>query len=179
MASLIGRPLKVDAATQNLSRPSGARICVEVDLLKNLPNRLWIGQGDSVFWQPVVYENLPSYCPDCSRVGHPSGECLISSPNPQPMQHQIWRPKKLDLLSIDIPTTSRIRPTDKPRIVIDVPPSPDITTNQPPTQQPTASDVVLHLPLQLHEPLYTKPYFAPQFNLFPETLPHASFNLDK
>lgn len=45
LASLIGRSLKVNAATENLSRPSMARICVEVDLLKDLPKRLWIGQG--------------------------------------------------------------------------------------------------------------------------------------
>lgn len=40
IASLIGRPLKVDIATQNLTRPSVARICVEIDLLKELPKRV-------------------------------------------------------------------------------------------------------------------------------------------
>lgn len=62
LASLIGRLLKVDAATQNLSRPSVAHICVEVDLLKDLPKRLWIGQGDSGFWQPITYESPVVLC---------------------------------------------------------------------------------------------------------------------
>lgn len=82
LASLIGRPLKVDAATQNLSRPSVARIFVEVDLLKDLPNRLWIGQEESGFWQLVIYENFPLYCLDCSRIGYSSGECATFTLNP-------------------------------------------------------------------------------------------------
>lgn len=49
LADLIGKPLKVNAATQSLSRPSVARVCVEINLLKPLAKRIWIGQGDSGF----------------------------------------------------------------------------------------------------------------------------------
>lgn len=66
LASLIGRPLKVDAATQSLVRPSVARVCVEVNLLQPSSRRIWIGQVDEGFWQPVVYKNLPSYCDACA-----------------------------------------------------------------------------------------------------------------
>ncbi|KAI5649765.1 hypothetical protein M9H77_35770 [Catharanthus roseus] len=34
IANLIGKPMKIDGPTTNLSRPSIARICVEMDLLK-------------------------------------------------------------------------------------------------------------------------------------------------
>lgn len=43
LAALIGKPLKVESATQNLSCPSVARVCVEINLLKYSPKRIWIG----------------------------------------------------------------------------------------------------------------------------------------
>ncbi|XP_027166481.1 uncharacterized protein LOC113766495 [Coffea eugenioides] len=42
IVSCLGRPLFIDAATAALSRPSVARVCVEIDLLKELPHRVWI-----------------------------------------------------------------------------------------------------------------------------------------
>ena len=73
LASLIGSPIRIDAATKSLSRPSIARVCVEVNLLCNLPKRVWIGHGDNGFWQSVTYEALPSYCTTCSQLGYESG----------------------------------------------------------------------------------------------------------
>ena len=40
IVSCLGRPLFIDSATANLTRPSVARVCVEVDLLKELPSRI-------------------------------------------------------------------------------------------------------------------------------------------
>ncbi|VFQ74340.1 unnamed protein product [Cuscuta campestris] len=54
IANSIGKPLKTDAATACLSRPSFARICVEVDTSKELPHG----------------EDLPEYCPSCKSFGH-------------------------------------------------------------------------------------------------------------
>lgn len=50
MAFLLGRSLKIYEATISLSRPSVARIYTEVDLLKELPSRLWLGtiMGDFI-----------------------------------------------------------------------------------------------------------------------------------
>lgn len=51
IANLIGKPMKIDEPAANLSRPSVARICVEMDLLKELPSRIWIGIGvGKGFW---------------------------------------------------------------------------------------------------------------------------------
>ena len=66
LAALIGRLLRIDAATHSLARPSVAWVCVEVNLLRSLPKRIWIGQGDGGFWQSVTYESLPTYCKVCS-----------------------------------------------------------------------------------------------------------------
>ncbi|KAI5677247.1 hypothetical protein M9H77_08197 [Catharanthus roseus] len=63
IANLIGKPMKIDEPAANLSRPSVARICVEMDLLKELPSRIWIGIGD-----------LPPYCSYCKKIGHDASE---------------------------------------------------------------------------------------------------------
>lgn len=42
IGSLIGKPLTFDTATTKLSRSNVARICVEVELLKRLPHRIWM-----------------------------------------------------------------------------------------------------------------------------------------
>lgn len=154
VASLIGRPLKIDAATQNLSRPSVARICVEVDLLKDLPKRLWIGQGDPGFWQQITYENLLAYCEDCFRIGHASGECHI--PNPQqsnPPQQKVWRPKPQEPnpIQTDLPIisgSSGIPAAEKSNIPIDIPSSSVPTQSIPPLPLPQQPPATLTIPIQ-------------------------------
>lgn len=68
--NLIGLPLKIDKATAQLSRPAVARICVEVDLPKELPNSVWLHLGKLSFLQPIHYEDLPSFCNSCRSFGH-------------------------------------------------------------------------------------------------------------
>ncbi|KAG9445382.1 hypothetical protein H6P81_016722 [Aristolochia fimbriata] len=75
IASLLGRVFAVDEPTKNLTRTNVARACVEVDLLKELPRRVFIRIGDGGFWQDVRYEKLPSYCTGCSVQGHSSQKC--------------------------------------------------------------------------------------------------------
>lgn len=68
-----------------------ARVCVELDLANPLPNRLWIGTGDSGLWQPITYENIPEYCTDCNCLGHATGCC--SNAKSDPVEKMVWRPK--------------------------------------------------------------------------------------
>lgn len=76
IATLIGKPLKLDEPTVNLCRPSIARICGEIDLMKDLPSRVWIGPGDNKgFWPQIIYEDLPSYCTNFMRIGHATLTC--------------------------------------------------------------------------------------------------------
>ncbi|KAH0706083.1 hypothetical protein KY285_010615 [Solanum tuberosum] len=43
LAAAVGKPLQVDMATRNQTRPSCARVKVEVDLMKEFPKRIKIG----------------------------------------------------------------------------------------------------------------------------------------
>lgn len=53
--NLLCKTIKIDEPTTNISRPSVARICIEVDLLKDLPTRIWIGTGSGKgFWQSML-----------------------------------------------------------------------------------------------------------------------------
>ncbi|VFQ89732.1 unnamed protein product [Cuscuta campestris] len=70
IANLIGKPLKADNATIQLTRPSVARVCVELDLSKELPNSVWIHLGKLSFLQPIHYEDLPAFCTSCRKYGH-------------------------------------------------------------------------------------------------------------
>ncbi|CAI9112272.1 OLC1v1012692C1 [Oldenlandia corymbosa var. corymbosa] len=75
LAGIIGKPLKIDVPTLNMSRPSVARVCVEVDLLKDLPKQIRLGVEGNTYFQAVTYENLPEYCTECSKIGHSVKNC--------------------------------------------------------------------------------------------------------
>lgn len=45
----------MDAPIRNLTRPSVARVCVLVDLLKDMPNCIWLGMGKFGCWQRIIY----------------------------------------------------------------------------------------------------------------------------
>ncbi|KAI5668250.1 hypothetical protein M9H77_18103 [Catharanthus roseus] len=47
IASTLGKSLKIDKATTKFTRPTGARVCSELDLLKSLPQRVWIWTSPS------------------------------------------------------------------------------------------------------------------------------------
>ena len=83
IANAFGNLLFVDAATASLIRPSVARICVEVDLLRLLPEKFWIGMEGSPdgFWQRIVPENLPKYCSKCWHISHSIDQCSRDGAN--------------------------------------------------------------------------------------------------
>ncbi|KAI8522383.1 hypothetical protein RHMOL_RhmolMtG0012200 (mitochondrion) [Rhododendron molle] len=57
IANVVSKVLLIDGPTPGLSRPSVARVCVEVDLLKKNPNRFWLNMGQyEGRWQKIVYE---------------------------------------------------------------------------------------------------------------------------
>nr|XP_027067822.1 uncharacterized protein LOC113693489 [Coffea arabica] len=85
ISSVLGIPLFVDAATSAVARPSLARVCVEIDLLQPRPSRIWIGNGNyDGFWQDLVPENTPKYCPHCFRQGHGVDDCHVRNPALRP-----------------------------------------------------------------------------------------------
>ncbi|KAK4723877.1 hypothetical protein R3W88_026656 [Solanum pinnatisectum] len=85
IVSLVGTPLGMDGATtatNGRTRPSMAKIRVEVDLLKPQPNTVWVGLEDDKcplrgFNQKLEYENIPKYCKHCRKMGHNVMNCWI------------------------------------------------------------------------------------------------------
>ena len=58
------------------TRPSLARVCVELDVAKVVIPRVWVAvEGESGFWQRIVPENMPPYCSYCARLGHQHEQC--------------------------------------------------------------------------------------------------------
>lgn len=81
IVNLIGFPLRMDAATASLKRPGAARVQAEIDLLKDRPEKIWIGiEGADGFWQQITYDNVPSYCCHCWHVGHSEQMCHVHNP---------------------------------------------------------------------------------------------------
>ncbi|KAF3452202.1 hypothetical protein FNV43_RR08300 [Rhamnella rubrinervis] len=52
-----------------------ARVCVEIDLLKPRPNRIWLGMGAGGKWQKIIYERVPKFCSYCMLRGHDNESC--------------------------------------------------------------------------------------------------------
>lgn len=87
----VGKPLKVDMATNNKTRPSFARVKVEVDLLSNLLKRVDVGikkkLGDVVGkWITIKYDYLPKYYKNCKLQGHREKECFILYPEEKSLE---------------------------------------------------------------------------------------------
>lgn len=82
---MIGTPLIIDMATVDLFRPSLAKVCVQIDLLKRFAFTNWFECGDSIlgFWQNIGYERLSKYCKHCMRLGHDVHSCKIDYPPPK------------------------------------------------------------------------------------------------
>ncbi|XP_042958005.1 uncharacterized protein LOC122293494 [Carya illinoinensis] len=74
-ASRFGRFLGTDNATLYRTRATGARMCVEVDLLEEPVAGFPLVTGKTQIWQRVVYEKKGFYCKKCFRQGHTEMVC--------------------------------------------------------------------------------------------------------
>ncbi|KAF8404745.1 hypothetical protein HHK36_009634 [Tetracentron sinense] len=73
----VGKVLCSDNPTKVLSRPSKARICVEIDISKEKPSRIWLGLESNSRWQTLIYEKDVSYCIHCCKQGHEIDDCRL------------------------------------------------------------------------------------------------------
>ncbi|XP_056691326.1 uncharacterized protein [Spinacia oleracea] len=71
ISKIIGKPIRVDYATDKVTRARFARVCVDLDLSKPLVTRVWVGGH----WQSILYENLSTLCFACGKVGHVKHMC--------------------------------------------------------------------------------------------------------
>ncbi|KAL0908782.1 hypothetical protein M5K25_023291 [Dendrobium thyrsiflorum] len=81
LGSMFGCPLKIDHATSSGSRPSVARVLVELDVTKTFLDKVWVGPRNFGYIQSVVMEAFPSYCFHCKSLGHSKFECHILHPH--------------------------------------------------------------------------------------------------
>lgn len=88
IVSPIGTPIIMDKATLSKSRPTTAKLRVEIDLAKPLVSKVFVEirnpQGKmEVFEQKIDYETIPAYCSHCKRQGHTNEKCRILHPQIQ------------------------------------------------------------------------------------------------
>ncbi|PKU82763.1 hypothetical protein MA16_Dca015160 [Dendrobium catenatum] len=81
LASIFGRPLQTDQATASLSRPSVARVLVELDVTKKHPQEIWLGSEMNGYFQKVEIENLSIFYSHYKMHGHAIKECFRLHPN--------------------------------------------------------------------------------------------------
>ncbi|KAH0665113.1 hypothetical protein KY285_026319 [Solanum tuberosum] len=102
LASAVGKPLLVDMATKNQSRPSCARVKVEVDLLSDFPKRIKIGVRKQITrdvvekWIRIKYDYVPKYCKTCKLQGHDENDYYIVHPELYPKEDKDNKDKVLE-----------------------------------------------------------------------------------
>ncbi|XP_059315752.1 uncharacterized protein LOC132066461 [Lycium ferocissimum] len=86
LASAVGKPLQLDLATINKTRPSCARVKVLVDLVADLPDSVSMEiidekSGEVRFVDVIIqYDVLPKYCKKCKLQGHNEETCRTLHP---------------------------------------------------------------------------------------------------
>ncbi|KAL0926031.1 hypothetical protein M5K25_004412 [Dendrobium thyrsiflorum] len=80
LGSIYGRPLQTDQATTSISRPSVARVLVELDVTKKHPREIWLGSKLNGYFQKAELENLPNLCGHYKMHGHLMSECFVLHP---------------------------------------------------------------------------------------------------
>ncbi|XP_073057421.1 uncharacterized protein [Primulina eburnea] len=92
IAKLLGKPIKVDDHTAEVSHGAYARVCVEINVLEPPVKHIWVGWGDHTQEIEVVYERIPAYCTDCKMLGHATSVCYSHGKNPRPIRAKSFGP---------------------------------------------------------------------------------------
>uniref|UniRef100_A0A0V0IHY0 Putative ovule protein n=1 Tax=Solanum chacoense TaxID=4108 RepID=A0A0V0IHY0_SOLCH len=95
LAAVVGEPLQLNLATINKTRPSCARVKVQLDMLVDKPQYVQMqiennnNQEIKIIKVKIQYDSLPSYCKKCRIQGHKEEECRILHPElQQEKQHE-------------------------------------------------------------------------------------------
>ncbi|PKU63951.1 hypothetical protein MA16_Dca021580 [Dendrobium catenatum] len=80
LGTIFGRPLQTDQATVSRTRPSIARVLVEVDISKNHPKEVWVGSKAYGYLQKAEFEKIPDFCTHCKVYGHAYVDCFKIHP---------------------------------------------------------------------------------------------------
>lgn len=106
----------MDAVAIAGTHPSVAWVCMEVDLLKSMVLRVWIGNREcDGFWQPLIPEYVPLYCSHCYRQGHNQEACHVLNPDLKQKESKV---EKVAIVKLQFCPKSRedgVQPTGSPR----------------------------------------------------------------
>ncbi|KAK4716390.1 hypothetical protein R3W88_014728 [Solanum pinnatisectum] len=75
VASAIGVPLYTDGFTAKAEKISYARVLIEVDITKTLPDAIVVETPSGPWNQSIEYEWRPKFCNHCLKLGHMDAEC--------------------------------------------------------------------------------------------------------
>ncbi|KAL0291046.1 UNVERIFIED_CONTAM: hypothetical protein Scaly_2651500 [Sesamum calycinum] len=77
LATKIGKPLRMDEPTADLSGPDLARVCVEIDVTSPKFQVVHLQIEGKTYRQQVIYENCRPYCTSCNHLGHEITNCIL------------------------------------------------------------------------------------------------------
>ncbi|MQL71033.1 hypothetical protein Taro_003350 [Colocasia esculenta] len=80
IAGTIGPVLQIDLNTSRMIKTDASTVCIQMDVSKKLPDRVWVGIGATGRWQPLTYPAPPMFCTGCSRLGHTTKNCRQTNP---------------------------------------------------------------------------------------------------
>lgn len=73
----IGRVIKIDVDSEEVSKGRFARVCVEVDISKPLKMDIKYKRGNSIKSALIDYENFPDICYGCGQRDHKFENCPL------------------------------------------------------------------------------------------------------
>ncbi|KAI0527414.1 hypothetical protein KFK09_003014 [Dendrobium nobile] len=80
LGAIFGCPLQTDQATASRTRPSVARVLVEVDITVKHAKEVWVGSKSFGYLQKVEFEKVPNFCSHCKAHGHAISDCFKLHP---------------------------------------------------------------------------------------------------
>jgi len=83
IGNLLGRFIKIDKERQDKGLFTYARICVEIDLSKGLPDRIHLKHESNIWLQRLDYENTAFRCRFCHLTGHLQDTCPLAKKFPK------------------------------------------------------------------------------------------------
>lgn len=80
LASIIGKPIRIDQNTLCVDQGRFAWVFVEIDLSKPVIGKIWLQDH----WYKVEYEGLHLICAQCGYYGHLARACTRAPDHPRP-----------------------------------------------------------------------------------------------
>lgn len=67
-----------------------ARVCVELDLVKERVDEIILNIIGKSFVQKVIYEYIPPYCQGCKHIEHLVEDCYADGNKPRPPPRMVF-----------------------------------------------------------------------------------------